>query len=131
MFSNCSKCSSSSRLSVFPQSTANCIHCLKYSSSARKSNSSSHSLTVCFSEVSPHLVGCRISKEEVVAGIEEAIDYGWNNPNPEIHAKWVAMSPTGSRPTVEQTILYLSAYTATEMKMAQERQQKSPWLIPQ
>ena len=58
---------------------------------------------------------------EIRAGIEEVIDDCWNNPNPEIHALWSSMSPTGTRPTVEQCILYLSAMAATEQLMMEER----------
>ena len=58
---------------------------------------------------------------EVRAAIEEVIDNCWNNPNPEIHELWKSMSPKGTRPTVEECILFLSAMTATEKLMEQER----------
>ena len=51
--------------------------------------------------------------EEIRAGIEEAIDAAWNNPDPEVHAIWKAMSPRGECPTVEEAILYLTAMVAT------------------
>ena len=53
-------------------------------------------------------------------GIEEAIESAWENPDPVIHAQWIAMSPTGQRPTIEEAILFLSALTATEMLMIEE-----------
>jgi len=61
---------------------------------------------------------------EVRAGIEEVIDNCWSNPDPEIHALWKSMSPRGTRPTVEECILFLSAMAATEKLMEQERLDK-------
>lgn len=58
---------------------------------------------------------------EIRAGIEEVIDNCWSNPDPEIHELWKSMSPRGTRPTVEECILYLSAMAATERLMEQER----------
>ena len=57
---------------------------------------------------------------EIRSGIEEVIDDCWSNPDPEVHALWSSMSPTGTRPTVEQCILYLSAMVATEQLMMEE-----------
>jgi len=51
--------------------------------------------------------------EEIRVGIEEAINAAWNNPDPEVHAIWKAMSPRGECPTVEEAILYLTAMVAT------------------
>lgn len=59
--------------------------------------------------------------EEIRAGIEEAIDAAWNNPDPEVHAIWKEMSPRGERPSVEEALLYLSALVATEELMMAER----------
>ncbi len=53
---------------------------------------------------------------EVRREIEAAIDSCWNTTDPVIHEKWKAMSPTGSRPTVEEVILYLFAQTANSMQ---------------
>ena len=61
---------------------------------------------------------------EVRAAIEEVIDNCWSNPDPEIHALWKSMSPKGTRPTVEECILFLSAMAATEKLMEQERVQR-------
>ena len=47
--------------------------------------------------------------EHVQEEIEKVIDECWKNPDPEIHAKWAAMSATGKRPTVEETITAISA----------------------
>ena len=49
---------------------------------------------------------------EVRREIEAVIDSCWDNPDPAIHARWEAMSPTGTRPTVEEAVLYLSALAA-------------------
>ena len=58
--------------------------------------------------------------EVVRKGIEEAIETAWEIPDPEIHAQWVAMSPKGVCPTVEEAILYLTALTTTERVMIEE-----------
>ena len=58
---------------------------------------------------------------EIRAGIEEVIDVCWNNPDPQVHEFWQSMSPRGTRPTVEECILYLSAMAATEKLMVEER----------
>ena len=64
--------------------------------------------------------------EEIRAGIEEAINAAWNNPDPEVHAIWMAMSPRGECPTVEEAILYLTAMVATEKLMITERRKGKP-----
>lgn len=69
--------------------------------------------------------------DQVKAGIEEVIDECWNSPDPEIHAKWAAMSPAGQRPSVEEVLLYLSAWVATETLMAEEIDRTPTWQLSQ
>ena len=49
------------------------------------------------------------SPEHVRTEIEILIDECWENPDPEIHAKWVAMSDHGERPTIAEVITAISA----------------------
>ena len=64
--------------------------------------------------------------EKVRQGIVDAIIVAWNNPDPEVHAIWKAMSPHGECPTVEEALLYLSAMVATEELMITERREEKP-----
>jgi len=40
--------------------------------------------------------------------IKRVIDIGFENPDPEVHARWVQISPSGKKPTPEELIFYIA-----------------------
>ena len=65
--------------------------------------------------------------EHVRMEIEALIDECWENPDPEIHAKWVAMSLTGGRPTIEEVIISISVEVVCSENQARNRNSHFPW----
>lgn len=47
-----------------------------------------------------------ISTQEVRAAMQEAIQEGFNNPNPVVHSRWEEISSEGSVPNPEAVILW-------------------------
>ncbi len=64
--------------------------------------------------------------EKVREDLESLIDTCWEMPDPEIHAKWVAMSLTGQRPTIEEVIVYLSL-CVQEMQLEEQENDCRMW----
>ena len=66
--------------------------------------------------------------EHVRSEIEALIDECWNNPDPEIHAEWVAMSASGGRPTIEEVIISISAQVIYSEEQVRSRYWHVPWV---
>lgn len=47
-----------------------------------------------------------ISTQEIRAAMQEAIQEGFNNPNPIVHSRWEEISNEGSVPNPETVILW-------------------------
>ena len=63
--------------------------------------------------------------EHVRAEIEKVIEACWNHSDPEIHAKWAAMSAAGGRPNLEEVILAIAA-EAVHRGEGERRQPQRP-----
>ena len=72
-------------------------------------------------------VACRYQSTpaEVRMGIAEAIQYGWNDPDPDTHGLWALMSPTGECPTVEEVIVFLSVMLVVDDDFRQRWDEKT------
>lgn len=57
-----------------------------------------------------------VTPEEVRRDMAEAIDAGWNDPDPITHSHWVKMRADGKKPTVEDFLLYLTEETLGRKK---------------
>ncbi len=47
-----------------------------------------------------------VSRKQVLIELQKAIDEGFSNPDPTIHAEWVKIPCKGTRPTPEELITY-------------------------
>lgn len=47
-----------------------------------------------------------VSTETVLKEMQEAIDIGFNDPDPEVQAKWREIPRKGDKPTPEDVIMY-------------------------
>ena len=65
--------------------------------------------------------------EHIRTEIEVLIDECWKNPDPAIHAKWVAMSATGGRPTIAEAITAISAEVIRSEEQVRNRYWYFPW----
>ena len=52
--------------------------------------------------------------EELQHSIQEAIDTGFDNPDPEVQAAWSRVPFSGERPTLEDLIAYCLARMITD-----------------
>ena len=50
-----------------------------------------------------------VPEEQVRADMQEAMDYGRNNPDPIAQARWKEFRYAGSEPTLEEFILWVAA----------------------
>ncbi len=51
--------------------------------------------------------GHHMTPEEVRFHIEQVIDKAWNDPSPQIHAKWKRIGKDGKKPSVEEFLEYI------------------------
>lgn len=65
--------------------------------------------------------------EHVRTELEALIDNCWKNPDSEIHAKWVAMSASGGRPTIEEVIIFIFAQVICSNEQPWNRYWYFPW----
>ena len=56
-----------------------------------------------------------VSEAQVRMEMEEAMNYGRNNPASEVQAKWSTFHYAGSEPTLEEFILWVSAMVKDRM----------------
>ena len=47
-----------------------------------------------------------VSRKQVLIELQKAIDEGFSNPDPTIHAEWSKIPCKGIRPTPEELIIY-------------------------
>ena len=47
-----------------------------------------------------------VSTKQVLIELQKAIDEGFSNPDPAIHAEWAKIPCKGTRPTPEELITY-------------------------
>jgi hypothetical protein len=47
-----------------------------------------------------------VSRKQVLIELQKAIDEGFSNPDPAIHAEWTKIPCKGTRPTPEELIIY-------------------------
>ena len=47
-----------------------------------------------------------VSRKQVLIELQKAIDDGFSNPDPAIHAEWAKIPCKGARPTPEELIRY-------------------------
>lgn len=47
-----------------------------------------------------------VSRKQVLTELQKAIDEGFSNPDPTIHAEWAKIPCKGTRPTPEELIRY-------------------------
>ena len=47
-----------------------------------------------------------VSRKQVLRELQKAIDEGFSNPDPAIHAEWANIPCKGTRPTPEELITY-------------------------
>jgi hypothetical protein len=57
-----------------------------------------------------------VSEAEVYTEMQQAISFGYNNPDPEIQAYWRRIAPDGSVPTPERVIEVLSREVKKQSK---------------
>lgn len=50
-----------------------------------------------------------VPEAQVRADMQEAMDYGRNNPDPSVQARWKGFRFAGSEPTLEECILWVAA----------------------
>ena len=60
-----------------------------------------------------------VSTDTVLREMQEAIDSGFNNPDPEIQAKWKEIPYKGARPTPEDVIMYYATLLKPTKGIAQ------------
>ena len=59
--------------------------------------------------------------EEIQCSIQEAIDAGFNNPDPEVQAAWSRVPFSGEYPTLEDLIAYcLAVMIADELNQMEK-----------
>lgn len=49
-----------------------------------------------------------VSVAEVRRDIQEALDEGWNNPDPQVQEYWRSIPSKHEKPTIEEIIEYIS-----------------------
>jgi hypothetical protein len=52
-----------------------------------------------------------VSVADVRRDIQEALDEGWNNPDPEVHEYWRKIPSRSEKPTIEEVITFMTRET--------------------
>ncbi len=54
-----------------------------------------------------------VSVSEVKKDLQEALDSGWNNPDPKVQAFWRGIPTKHKKPTLEEVIAYITVKSNT------------------